>query len=488
MPKMEHNEAYHHPHYHAGLVSEPLMVNSTAPEFATRANNHPSSNFISAFPACIPSNAGTTNSSYVNMHNGGCTSFPPNRVPHWLPPYNQSLSGDRCSTSYPHIDRVVAFKRKSPTIPLAAETNIVRYPQIGSHMNYPSYPASIEPNVPPPPENLSLNTTGMPACYMSDTNPPGEGSLRNVRSRHSEDFHPPAWFYASRNMSYSLYTSDDAVSGSRMTQQWSHFPAHMVPHGWIPTADAISFSHRSNQPTTRDNVGNGITATNSDYRSHLEQNRNQNAPMPILPSIITTGPVQSASAHNYSFIPYSNRDVGAPVGVETASSSRSLRLLPIVGHTSPGVSARGAHQRSHLMNHRLNTPNRWAPESAMVVDRLAFYDAANLHDQHRDMRLDIDGMSYEELLALGERIGNANTGLSEDSVSSCLVKTVHPSCEQIQDEGKCAICLEEYKENKKLGRLKCGHEYHICCISQWLKMKNVCPICRVSASSNASEK
>ncbi|XP_074581139.1 uncharacterized protein LOC141837668 isoform X2 [Curcuma longa] len=468
MPKMEHNEANNHPRDHAGLVSAPLMVNSTAPEFATRANNHPPSNFISAFPACSPSNAGTSNSSYVNTYNGGSTSFPPNQVPQWLPPYNQSLSGDGCSTSYPHIDRLVTFKRKSPTIPLAAETNVVRYPQIGSYMNYPSYPASIEPNVPPPPENLSLNITGMPACYMSDNNPPGEGSLRNVRSRHSEDFHPPAWFYASRDMPYSLYTSGDAVSGSRMTQQWNHFPAHMVPYGWIPTADAISFSHRSNQPTTRDNVGNGITATNSAYHPHLEQNRNQNAPMPTLqyPSFITTGPVQSANAHNYSFIPYSNRAVGALVGVETASSSRSQRLLPIMGHTRPGVSARGAHQRSHLMTHRPNTPNRWAPE-----------------DQHRDMRLDIDGMSYEELLALGERIGNVNTGLSQDSVSSCVV-----SCEQIQDEGKCAICLEEYKDNKKLGRLKCGHDYHICCISQWLKMKNVCPICRASASTDASDK
>ncbi|XP_020249954.1 probable E3 ubiquitin-protein ligase RHG1A [Asparagus officinalis] len=29
-----------------------------------------------------------------------------------------------------------------------------------------------------------------------------------------------------------------------------------------------------------------------------------------------------------------------------------------------------------------------------------------LYDRHRDMRLDVDNMSYEELLALTERIGN----------------------------------------------------------------------------------
>ncbi|CAI9263784.1 unnamed protein product [Lactuca saligna] len=38
-------------------------------------------------------------------------------------------------------------------------------------------------------------------------------------------------------------------------------------------------------------------------------------------------------------------------------------------------------------------------------------------DHHRDMRMDIDHMSYEELLALGEQIGNAGSGLSEDFIS-----------------------------------------------------------------------
>lgn len=31
----------------------------------------------------------------------------------------------------------------------------------------------------------------------------------------------------------------------------------------------------------------------------------------------------------------------------------------------------------------------------MVVDRSAFYGSRNMFDQHRDMRLDIDNMSYE---------------------------------------------------------------------------------------------
>lgn len=47
----------------------------------------------------------------------------------------------------------------------------------------------------------------------------------------------------------------------------------------------------------------------------------------------------------------------------------------------------------------------------------------------------------QDLLALGERIGNVNTGLSEDLFSKCLTETIYCSSEQSQDEGNCVICL-----------------------------------------------
>merc|ERR1712183_1058884 len=100
----------------------------------------------------------------------------------------------------------------------------------------------------------------------------------------------------------------------------------------------------------------------------------------------------------------------------------------------------------------------------------------------REMSLDIDSMSYEELLALGERIGNVSTGLSEDLISKCLTETIHCSSDQIQEEGSCVICLEEYKNKEEVGVLKnCTHNYHVGCIKKWLSMKNVCPICKAPA-------
>lgn len=95
-----------------------------------------------------------------------------------------------------------------------------------------------------------------------------------------------------------------------------------------------------------------------------------------------------------------------------------------------------------------------------------------MFDQHRDMRLDIDNMTYEvcisiclffffvlifsfllmlvlrdlgrfdqELLALEERIGNVSTGLSEDLLSKCLTESVFFELELFQEKETCVICL-----------------------------------------------
>ncbi|KAG6488469.1 hypothetical protein ZIOFF_049712 [Zingiber officinale] len=78
-----------------------------------------------------------------------------------------------------------------------------------------------------------------------------------------------------------------------------------------------------------------------------------------------------------------------------------------------------------------------------------------IYDPYRDMRMDIDDMSYEELLDLGERIGTVSTA-------------------------------EEFVEGDELGEVACGHVYHATCIEQWLKSKNWCPLCKGSASPSSA--
>lgn len=119
------------------------------------------------------------------------------------------------------------------------------------------------------------------------------------------------------------------------------------------------------------------------------------------------------------------------------------------------------------------------------------YEVENHIDHHRDMRLDIEDMSYEELLALGEHIGNVSTGLSEEKISSLLkVKTYLSSPISInleeaacidQESESCIICQDDYKNKDEIGILDCGHEYHADCLKKWLRRKNVCAICKCEA-------
>ncbi|GMI78497.1 hypothetical protein like AT1G45180 [Hibiscus trionum] len=99
-------------------------------------------------------------------------------------------------------------------------------------------------------------------------------------------------------------------------------------------------------------------------------------------------------------------------------------------------------------------------EDIMIFDQSVLLGVADIHDRHRDMRLDVDNMSYEELLAL----------------KSALVTA--PGA-QVEAE-PCCVCQEEYKDGEDLGKLECGHDFHADCIKQWLMHKNLCPICKTT--------
>ncbi|XXG90115.1 hypothetical protein AAC387_Pa12g1954 [Persea americana] len=150
---------------------------------------------------------------------------------------------------------------------------------------------------------------------------------------------------------------------------------------------------------------------------------------------------------------------------------------------------RAAHAAPDDLNRRMRL---LSSDDVAMMEYSGFYGVGNFIDQHRDMRLDIDDMSYEELLALEERIGDVSTGLSEETISSCLKTrryvpcTVSSPSDQpadmvMPDKETCIICQAEYEESEKIGILDCGHDYHADCIKQWLLVKNVCPICKASA-------
>ncbi|KAJ1264089.1 hypothetical protein BS78_09G235600 [Paspalum vaginatum] len=132
-------------------------------------------------------------------------------------------------------------------------------------------------------------------------------------------------------------------------------------------------------------------------------------------------------------------------------------------------------------------------QNATVTDHSRIYEAEHVIDEHRDMRLDVDNMTYEELVALEEQIGDVNTGLTESYIQENLRSTLFiPGAGGLSDQfsdlslenDACIICQEEYEAKELIGTLECGHRYHVACIKQWLMMKNLCPICKTTALSS----
>ncbi|KAJ3698454.1 hypothetical protein LUZ61_002159 [Rhynchospora tenuis] len=132
-------------------------------------------------------------------------------------------------------------------------------------------------------------------------------------------------------------------------------------------------------------------------------------------------------------------------------------------------------------------------ERFLEQETSSFLDDRSWPDRHREMRMDIDDMSYEELVAFCERIGTVNTGLSDAALSECLERSLYVqtnsqlNLQGSKEEGdiKCIICQEEYSFGEEVGKMLCKHYYHVNCIHQWLRLKNWCPICKALASPSS---
>ncbi|XP_057952557.1 uncharacterized protein LOC131146788 [Malania oleifera] len=155
------------------------------------------------------------------------------------------------------------------------------------------------------------------------------------------------------------------------------------------------------------------------------------------------------------------------------------------GRMHPGSDIFGARYYRHVRHH---SPEGLA-EIMLFQSSLLIGGRSDVHDRYREWRLDVDNMSYEELLELGDRIGYVSTGLREDEIGRCLRKTKLSILEDLSShfpremKGKCSICQEEYEADDEIGKLDCGHGYHINCIKQWLLQKNSCPVCKAAVAA-----
>jgi len=113
-----------------------------------------------------------------------------------------------------------------------------------------------------------------------------------------------------------------------------------------------------------------------------------------------------------------------------------------------------------------------------------FYYAARAHGEHfgeedynSEEEDDLDHMSYEELLALGDRIGTVSKGATKAQISQCPERRYDGGSVK---EKTCSVCQEDFQAGVMLRTLPCLHSYHSQCIDQWLAMQAKCPVCQHS--------
>ncbi|KAL7231789.1 hypothetical protein ACSBR2_009924 [Camellia fascicularis] len=163
-------------------------------------------------------------------------------------------------------------------------------------------------------------------------------------------------------------------------------------------------------------------------------------------------------------------------GVLTIRDEGHNAVMPSI---LPHVQPLGAAQLRATLIRRALQVLHWV-EDGIIVHEPLFYEEPDVHE---NMRLDVDDMSYEELLALEDQIGNVSTGLSEEAILAAVRRHCYLSMKlgPPVEEEPCCICQEDYVDGKELGKLNCGHEFHFDCIKQWLVQKNNCPICKKTA-------
>ncbi|XP_020883317.1 probable E3 ubiquitin-protein ligase RHG1A isoform X1 [Arabidopsis lyrata subsp. lyrata] len=462
------------PHYNPGASgpSHDPFVNSTVPTFSA-----PNEDYLTFASSSNCNSQAWTNASYVDQSMENVRGAQKRKRPCPSSIYEMG------SSSQYHRDRTPTDTHFPSEFHLGKSITHDHDPHYMPWLMNPTYSSN----------NLSIR---------------GESSSRNVRSRSTLDLETSL---GRNNLPRSLSLDSHSTHRHSVDHSGSGQFAGQTSHGnkdWncarlssVPR-DTNGFSSETNNFLPARSVVNSLSVDTSGYHHGLTGNRNHTVSHGF-PGTSAQSTSSSRFSHHRSTPTYRTSSQGSRLGHVASSSgdrshlvtetypSRHLRPPPHISWRSgdrPG-RRRSSYERFQPPFDEVSLHERFSSEGFMVVDRQPhYYESRNMLDHHRDMRLDIDNMSYEELLALGERIGSVNTGLSDSAISSCLLATTYYPAYQKEDQRKCAICLEEYKEKEELGEVKgCGHDYHGRCIKKWLSMKNSCPICKSPALPDASK-
>ena len=88
------------------------------------------------------------------------------------------------------------------------------------------------------------------------------------------------------------------------------------------------------------------------------------------------------------------------------------------------------------------------------------------------------GEFEEEVNRMTGGIGNAQNNYSD------LIETKISINKLNEENNRCIICYEYFKDNDNAIFLPCFHVFHSKCINEWLKNKDNCPLCKIEIKNN----
>ncbi|KAG7390542.1 hypothetical protein PHYPSEUDO_007482 [Phytophthora pseudosyringae] len=92
--------------------------------------------------------------------------------------------------------------------------------------------------------------------------------------------------------------------------------------------------------------------------------------------------------------------------------------------------------------------------------------------------IDPDNMTYEELLRLGEEVGDVKKERWRRMAVQVLSSLPTHPWTRGHGEDTCIICQYDFVPNDRAMTLPCAHVFHEDCVGGWIRENNSCPLCK----------
>ena len=86
--------------------------------------------------------------------------------------------------------------------------------------------------------------------------------------------------------------------------------------------------------------------------------------------------------------------------------------------------------------------------------------------------------SGQMMNSMNDMINNVNNGVDPNILNNLEVTRIGDISKLNEENKKCIICLENFKEGDEGIFLPCFHLFHKDCVNEWLKSHNDCPVCK----------